>query len=347
MRLTPALMACRCLFSLRNLGLLAWVGFGVLAPAHLTPSRAAPPQKCNGDLPEEQLIIGAEAPDLVVDKRCYVRGGAYYYRHVNIIAGGNLIFVEPKTESGLKGQDFWATSIIIENKGAIYAGVTVPADNEMVGVKPYGTNKMTLTFHLYGADPRGSDVTKSEGPGESCVPVQDKNRFADCGIPLKNGEGKDVWTSNGKEMIKLPGGVTDYFYQYGSLHGDEGTSPDTGQEGHFGYKVMALSYGGLLRLRGLKGTTGTSDANIATMLKNPYALTAADDAVITNSGTSWGRLTAGGDKNANKLTIDRPVRDDWQTNASAPQNVQGSSQSWSRRSRPIAARDTNATLRTS
>ncbi len=49
----------------------------------------------------------------------------------------------------------------------------------------------------------------------------------------------------------------DYFYQYGSLHGDAGTDKDTGQVGHFCYKVLGRSYGGTLRLRGFKGTSLT------------------------------------------------------------------------------------------
>ena len=46
----------------------------------------------------------------------------------------------------------------------------------------------------------------------------------------------------------------------GSLAGDDKEDPDTKQRGHFGYKVLALSYGGTLQLRGRNGTAGTTQS---------------------------------------------------------------------------------------
>ena len=74
---------------------------------------------------------------------------------------------------------------------------------------------------------------------------------------MSGGQQVDFWTDNGKHEFDLPGGVHDYFYQYGSLAGDE-EDPVTKQRGHFGYKVLALSYGGTLQLRGRNGTAGTT-----------------------------------------------------------------------------------------
>jgi hypothetical protein len=280
-------------------GLLA---IGVSVPAYAQPiPLVGLVLRCDGTLAVKGLTIGGTVqPDLLVDKPCRVEGTQpYYFGHVNIVKGGSLIFVEPPTEpKTVTGQDFWATSIIIENGGALLAGV----DDQ----KPYGKNGKTLTIHLYGADPRGNDPTKPEGPGESCVPIQDAN-FADCGIPI------GVWNDNGTTLQTMPAapGVTppqDYFYQYGNFHGDEKTSPITGQAGHFGYKVLALSYGGTLRLHGLKGTSGTSGADITTALKSIDSLTQADEASITNSGTDWTRLQ--GVEGA-KLTLTHAVQDDW------------------------------------
>jgi hypothetical protein len=282
-------------------GLLA---IGVFVPAYAQPiPLVGLVLRCDGTLPVQGLTIGGTVqPDLLIDKPCKVQGTQpYYFGHVNIVKGGSLIFVEPPTEpTTVKGQDFWATSIIIENGGALLAGV----DDQ----KPYGTNGKTLTIHLYGADPRGNDPTKPEGPGESCVPIQDKANFADCGIPI------GVWNDNGTTLQTMPAapGVTppqDYFYQYSNFHGDSGASPITGQEGHFGYKVLAISYGATLRLHGLKGTSGTSATDIATVVKSIDSLTPADDAVITNSGSDWGRLTGA---NGATLTLDRAVQGDWQ-----------------------------------
>jgi hypothetical protein len=49
----------------------------------------------------------------------------------------------------------------------------------------------------------------------------------------------------------LPGNVNDCFYSYMPLDYDGGgTTP-----GYFGYKVLAVSYGGTLQLYGKKGAT--------------------------------------------------------------------------------------------
>jgi cell migration-inducing and hyaluronan-binding protein len=294
----------------RKWPMVAAMALAILVLALVTPSRAEAPDGCIRDLTGGQNI-GAPK-DLKIDRTCYVRGGTYTFSHVNIVAGGKLVFVEPTRESAVKRQDFWATSIIIENGGAIYAGVDVPGDKEMVNVKPYGTNGRTLTFHLYGADPRGGDPKKVEGPGVSCAPIEDAAKFADCGIPLKQKVGKaeqDFWAGNGNYEFELPGKVHDYFYQYGSLVGDKGVDPDTKQSGHFGYKVLALSYGGTLQLRGRNGTGGTTKADIDNVLLQPPDKVAKEDmAKITDSGMDWVRLKG---VDGNKLTLDRKV--DWAT----------------------------------
>ncbi len=301
----------------RKLPMVAAMALAILVLGLVTPSRADPPEGCSGDL-SAGVTVGAAPKDLKVEHTCYVRGGTYTFSHVNIIDGGKLIFVEPTGEAGAKQQDFWATSIIIEKGGAIYAGVDVPGDKKMVNVEPYGKHGRTLTFHLYGADPRGEDPNNDEGSGVSCVPIDDATKFADCGIPLKqkpfdpekkavDGVEQDFWTSNGKHEFVLPGGVHDYFYQYGSLAGDAKEDPDTKQKGHFGYKVLALSYGGTLQLRGRNGTAGTTQNDIdKVLLPTPDKVAKDDRAKITKSGTDWVRLEK---VDGTKLTLDGKV--DW------------------------------------
>jgi hypothetical protein len=86
----------------------------------------------------------------------------------------------------------------------------------------------------------------------------------------------------------LPGNVNDCFYAYMPLDYDGGgTTP-----GYFGYKVLALSYGGTLQLFGKKGAT-----------YSPSLLP-------SNSGTSWARLNKTIFKGNNTLVLDRAV--DWQ-----------------------------------
>jgi hypothetical protein len=104
----------------------------------------------------------------------------------------------------------------------------------------------------------------------------------------------------------LPGGVSDYFYQYGPLHGDgkctDGSvfkvvngkgacNTSTGQVGYFGNKVLAVSYGGVLALSGYKGVT-----------YDPVV-----DGDPLNSGTSWMRLQGSLEKGATSLLVERPV----------------------------------------
>ncbi len=209
------------------------------------------------------LEPGDGAENLVVDRTCSVGEGTYRYRNVNIVAGGTLQFADAPI-------DFWAASILIENDGALVAGGS--GAGEPIGTKPGGR----LTFHLYGKDqgPRS-------GKGIACV-------MPTCGIP--NGP-DSVWTSNGAKKVALPGGaVDDYFYQYAPLPSDDGDA-----NGYFGYKVLAVSYGGTLQLFGRKGAT--------------YG--AIDD---SSSGTSWVRLNKTIKPDdcsgvACTLELDRPV--DW------------------------------------
>ena len=65
-----------------------------------------------------------------------------------------------------------------------------------------------------------------------------------------------------------------------------------GAVGYFGYKVLALSYGGTLQLFGKKGAT--------------YAVPECG-AAPTSSGTSWVRLSKPALKGTSALNVDRPM----------------------------------------
>jgi cell migration-inducing and hyaluronan-binding protein len=198
----------------------------------------------------------------VVTSPCTVGPGEYHYGNVNIIAGGSLTFDEKATASKI---DFWASSIIIENRGALVAGDTR---------QPFGIYGGALTIHLYGTDQSNGDPTKNPGQGALCRSATNANT-GPCGI-LQN-----IWADNGKNPITgcgagkndpaktclpgLPDSMSDYFYQYGPLFGDDkctdgtkwtssaGCGTPNGRAGYFGYKVLAVSYGGTLQLFGYKG----------------------------------------------------------------------------------------------
>ena len=165
--------------------------------------------------PNNILPLG-NGESLAIDKECRVGNGTYKYADINIIAGGSLIFDEVNNSV----IDFWARSIIIENEGKLIAG----SPNA-----PFGSKDGQLTIHLWGSD------QGVRGPGAVCKSPLNNN--SPCGIP------SDIWKSNGAEKVRLAGGE-DYFYQYAPLPFDP--------PGYFGYKVLAVSYGGTLQLFGVE-----------------------------------------------------------------------------------------------
>lgn len=202
-------------------------------------------------------IANGTGEDLEVTGACTVGAGTYHYRNVNIHSGGSLSFDDAVI-------DFWAYGIIIEKDGSLIAGSETT---------PIGTAGGKLTIHLYGED---------QGLGGSGVLCKTPTSATveQCGIP------KTVWDSNGGSKQMLPGVVEDYFYQYSPLRQDDGDS-----NAFFGYKVLAVSYGGTLNLYGEKGSTFSN-------------LESSD------SGMSWARLDGTVNKGATQLKIDREV--DWE-----------------------------------
>ena len=219
--------------------------------------------ECNGG-----AIASGSGEDLLVKGACTVGAGTYHYRNVNIIEPGSLTFDDAVI-------DFWAYGIIIENKASLIAGSDVA---------PIGTADGKLTIHLYG---------ENQGLGGSGVLCRTPTSATveQCGIP------KTVWDSNGASKVCLPpeeGGTPgtckpeDYFYQYKPLPQDDGDL-----NAFFGYKVLAVSYGGTLNLFGKKGST------------------LPDNLMSHDSGMSWARLDGTVNKGATQLKIDREV--DWET----------------------------------
>ena len=210
------------------------------AAAQPAPKAQSSTVSCNGILPFQALRKGGgsgvsgQQPNLVISSPCTVnRHGNYFYGNVNIIAGGSLTFSEPLGTGTLV--NFWASNIIVENGGALIAGASGA---------PYGSRGGVLNIYLYGKNQSGtSDPYANPGQGALCV-TQQSSTVGPCGIPLS------IWNDNGTTFqTSLPGGVSDYFYQYGPNYGDnlcsDGTTqwnPTTGcgspslQVGYFCYK---------------------------------------------------------------------------------------------------------------
>src|SRR5262245_42884625 len=201
--------------------------------------------------------------DLEVTSPYTVCAGTYHYGNVNVYGGGSLTFDDAAI-------DFWATSILIENQGSIIAGSPQ---------QPIGTNGGIVTFHLYGKDQGAAPF--GTAPGQGGQGITCKSPGGTCGVP------PSIWQTDPTAKVTLPGGVTDYFYAYDPLPYDDGGMV----KGFFGYKVLALSYGGTLELFGKKGATyGSPDPS--------------------SSGTSWVRLAQMLPVGGTTLVLDRPV--DWE-----------------------------------
>jgi hypothetical protein len=106
---------------------IAGLVFGLLLTLGMAAAKADTVIGGTGQLPQQSLRVGGEGsaaqqPDLLVKGKMTVSPGTYMYGNVNIIDGGQLIFAEATNSK----TDFWASSIIIENGGAMIAGTTEP-----------------------------------------------------------------------------------------------------------------------------------------------------------------------------------------------------------------------------
>ncbi len=230
-------------------------------PTANLPRDASPPpsqavQCANGVLPP-----GDGTRDLqVTGGECTVAAGTYLYRNVNVWGGGILTFTDAKI-------DFHAHSILVENGGTLQAGVDAPVTGP-------------INIWLYGSVTDGI-------PSITC------QSDALCGVP------QGVWSSNTNMVAHMQPSAPcapasnfdpssplggDCFYQYDKLDDDDIDGA------FFGRKVLALSYGGSIHLRGAKGIRS-----------------GAMDADPSDSGTSWVRLSASVSPGATALHLDRLV----------------------------------------
>lgn len=236
-------------------------------PPHKSARLSADSSVERCDTPDHILPAGDGTKDLEIDGiTCTVDGkvpgGSYIYRNVNIWGGGTLNFEDAEI-------NFHAHSILIENGGTLSAGAAAPA-------------KGPITIWLYGA------------PDDNIPPITCKSSPT-CGVP------QDIWDSNPNLVTHRQPGPTekcvpasdfgpspvgnDCFYQYDVLDTD-------GPPGaFFGKKVLAVSYGGSLYLRGSKGIRADMPVG-------------ADP---SDSGTSWVRLTDDLKPGDTEFHVDRPV----------------------------------------
>jgi hypothetical protein len=221
------------------------------------------------------ILMAGTGGDIEITQPCGVGPGTYNYGFVNIHSGGKLVFTDATI-------DFWARSILVENDGSLIVGSF--AD-------PIGNTNINniVTFHLYGDDNQTAGIT--------C-------KTTNCGVDASN------WVLNPSRKMPLPGGVTDYFYQYQRLPADDNQTGGLTADSYFGLKTLAVSYGGTLQMFGQKGAIYQTP--------NPHDTPPGPD-----SGISWVRLNqnvcppssvnpgcVSPDKTGTQLVLDRVVN--WQ-----------------------------------
>jgi len=263
-----------------------------------TPTGCVPlPSATPTPTPGGTQTPGATPADLVISNQCYtVTAGSYTYRNVNVAENGQLIFVDSGAPI-----DFRVSSLLVEQGGAVQAG-SVSC--------PFGSAGGTLEIGLWGNDPTMQGTVMNPTPAAiACVgtmanPKQcydpaltETSHYCIAGPapweptdPCNNTAGDDA--TNGNEK----------FEGYGALNFDYGSN-------YFGYKVLAVSYGGSLQLFGRKGV---ADADLV-----PAAQTTCDtpanqydlDQWAALSGASWARLDQDAAAGNDTVTLDRSV--DW------------------------------------
>lgn len=313
---------------------------------------SAQPRTC-GDKPPAPPYVWEVLParahtsgeqlDLKVVGSCLVQPDAeYHYRNVNIVKGGKLVFREHDYSGKFienTKTHFWAKSIIIENGGEMHASAGINTSHvgpTTYGMRePYGVYGGTLIIHLYGKDDSNWNSQTNnfirQNRGALCQ-TEISATVGPCGVPYRDPQNNnaDVWNNKQTSELNLPGGVQDFFYQYGTLYGDgrctanKSTDDDKywlfengkcidpsdstrkaqdATPGYFGSKVLAVSYGGTLELFGHKGSCHEIDYVAG---RFPCIGLSADDPL--RSAPAWTRLAADLKAGDSTLRLQHPLR---------------------------------------
>jgi hypothetical protein len=312
----------------------------------LMPGPASAQLKCGANpSPGVWEVLQRTTPgfDLQVVGPCLVEPGGATYRfgNVNILKGGQLYFREHDRNNQFieKTQtDFWARSIIIENGGLMHASAGINTSH--VGPVPYGMREPygayggTLTIHLYGED-ESKWVDQKFSLQNKGAPCQTtiSTTVGPCGVPLvdPSNNNVDVWNNKQTSELNLPGGVRDFFYQYGTLYGDGRCTPNNQADkdknwifengkcidendgtrkaqaatpGYFGSKVLGVAYGGTLELFGHKGSCHEIDF----VAQNFPCVGLRDDNDPLRTRPGWTRLSKDLKAGDTVLNLEHPLR---------------------------------------
>ncbi|HEV8714476.1 MAG TPA: hypothetical protein VGX03_16825 [Candidatus Binatia bacterium] len=258
----------------------------IFALAALPATAWAKPVECN-DSSLDKVEQGQDVDLVVSEGTCTVPEGTYKFHNIWIYSLSSRPSVLRFKDEII---DLYAESILVQKGGILAAGSLLP-------FHPIGLDGGRLTIHLWG---------KSTDPSITCA-VDDH-----CQIPDKVWDSSKTLVTPPKKCndVSLPALVRDCFYPY-DIFADSDKS--NGRKAYFGYKVLALSYGGAILLYGKKGVAYCGDKDCGrNNLIPPFS-----EPAHSGSARSWARLTSdmNVDKNgqlkvgSQQLTIDRFV--DW------------------------------------
>jgi len=210
-------------------------------------------------------------PDITISDCRTVAPGTYTAGYINIVDGGILQFDETSDSQ----TNFYAKSILVEQGGTLKAG-------DFTTNVPFGKNGGKLTIGLWGAGPAdiASDPTPNYAPiacksnGGNCYPADRVAKYCDA-------------SKSATDPCQAPAGSDNaYFQGYQALNYDG--------NGIFGFKALAISYGGTLELYGNKGVDKTYQVTPPTKSVAACDIPSSNQNDIQSwadgSGTSWGRL---------------------------------------------------------
>ncbi len=238
------------------------------------------------------LPTSASEQDTYISDCRTAGSGTYTFNYLHVVNGGSITFVDDGGVINLR-----AKSILIEQGGAMIAG----SYNA-----PFGSKQGKLMIGLYGAGPQAI----ATNPLPAYAPIQCQNN--QCYLPARVGMGCAQGTGFSATdpcQLTLPANHSldnSYFEGYNHDHGTSDTSP-------FGYKVLAVSYGGSLQLFGAKGVAPANRTNPATVQTSCPVPAANVQNDVTQwallSGSSWARAGATAAASSSTLQLDRQV--DW------------------------------------
>jgi hypothetical protein len=242
--------------------------------------------------------VGDDPPDLIVDTCLKVGSGQHVYGYVNVIDGGTLHF-----EDDGGSIDFRANSVLVQQGGRVKAGSWCC---------PFGVHGGKLDIGLWGNDPTdqgtittptpaGIGCVDSTGLPAHCFPHRPTATPYYCTVPNSDDPCSSTTPTPEVDNNALFEGHVD--------HGAGGLPFDAGAA--FGYKVLAVGYGGSLELFGAKGVAPqyrTDPSVRQTTCEVPTPEAQHDhEAWAALSGESWARLNATALAGSGNVVLDRSV----------------------------------------